>query len=55
MLKINGYEFDIKKASINITPLFYAGEEICKSAYIYIEFYDKKINNKTRGGLFSWI
>ena len=54
MLKINGYEFDIKEASINITPLFYAGEEICKNAYIYIEFHDKKINNKTRGGSFSF-
>lgn len=55
MLKINGYEFDIKESSINITPLFYAGEEICKNAYIFIEFHDKKINNKTRGGIFSFV
>ncbi|MBR3230033.1 MAG: hypothetical protein IKF91_04315 [Bacilli bacterium] len=54
MLKINGYEFDIKEASINITPLFYEGEEICKSAYIYIEFQGKIINNKIRGGSFSF-
>ena len=55
MLKINGYEFDIKEASINISPLIYAGEEVCKNAYIYIEFHDEKINNKTRGGSFSFI
>ena len=54
MLKINGYEFDVKEASINITPLFYEGEEICKSAYIYIEFHDKIINNKKRGGSFRF-
>ena len=54
MLKINGYEFDIKEASINISPLFYEGEEICKNAYIYIEINNKKINSKIRGGSFRF-
>lgn len=54
MLKINGYEFDIKEASINIFSQIYAGEEICKNAVIFIEFYDKKINGKTRGGTLNF-
>ena len=54
MLKINGYEFDVKEANIDISPLFYEGEEICKSAFIFISFDDKKINNKIRGGSFRF-